>query len=135
MLPIINENDTVATAEIQFGDNDILGALVARGMQARQYIMLSTANGFQKHGRHVSMVDYGNIRPLYQYVSGEHSENGTGGMRSKLDAARLVTRHGMTATIASGNEPHVLARLLEGHRGGLGEAYGHVMSTRFLPRP
>jgi glutamate 5-kinase len=119
-VPVINENDTVSAAEIQallkFGDNDTLSAMVASFAHAQYLFILSTAPG---------LVDYKGTRQIVPVVEkitpeieamagGTTSETATGGMISKIAAARLATRAGCGVFIASGAEPDIIPRLLAG---------------------
>lgn len=119
-IPIINENDTVSAAEIKFGDNDTLSAMVASLAQADYLIILSTAPGLidlQGTGRIVPVVE--KITPEIEAMAGgTTSETAVGGMVSKISAARLATRAGCGVFIASGAEPRILTRLLAGEGPG-----------------
>jgi glutamate 5-kinase len=129
-LPIINENDTVSVAEIRFGDNDHLAALVTNLLQAPLLILLSVVDGlFSADPRTdpgASLLSV--VRTLDDNVlamaGASQSALGTGGMRSKLRAAKLVTGAGEAVVLANGTRPGVLASVLGG------EAIG----TFFLPR-
>jgi glutamate 5-kinase len=115
-IPIINENDTVSAAEIKFGDNDTLSALVASLTQADHLIILSTAPGL------IDMKGTGLIVPVVERITpeieamagGTASETAVGGMVSKISAARLATKSGCGVFIASGAEPRIIGRLLSG---------------------
>ncbi len=123
-VPIINENDTVSAAEIRamlkFGDNDTLSAMVASLAQADHLIILSTAPGL------IDMTGTGEIVPVVDRITpeieamagGTTSETATGGMISKISAARLATRSGCGVFIASGSEPEIIAKLLSGRGPG-----------------
>jgi glutamate 5-kinase len=112
-IPIINENDTVSAAEIKFGDNDTLSALVASLVEASHLVILSTAPGLidmKGTGLVVPVVD--KITPEIEAMAGgTTSETAVGGMVSKITAAKLATRAGCGVFIASGAEPKVLTRL------------------------
>ncbi|MSU50026.1 MAG: glutamate 5-kinase [Opitutus sp.] len=119
-IPIINENDTVSAAEIKFGDNDTLSAMVASLTQANYLVILSTAPGL------IDLKGTGEIVPVVEKISpeieamagGTTSETATGGMISKISAARLATKAGCGVFIASGAEPEIIARLLAGRGPG-----------------
>ena len=119
-IPVINENDTVSAAEIKFGDNDTLSALVASLIQADHLVILSTAPGL------IDLRGTGQIVPVVERITpeieamagGTTSETAVGGMVSKISAARLATRAGCGVFIASGAEPRILARLLSGQGPG-----------------
>ena len=115
-IPIINENDTVSAAEIKFGDNDTLSALVASLVEADHLLILSTAPGL------IDLKGTGEIVPVVEKITpaieamagGTTSETATGGMISKITAAKLATRAGCGVFIASGDAPAIIARLLGG---------------------
>src|SRR3954467_9226139 len=119
-IPVINENDTVSAAEIKFGDNDTLSAMVASLTHANYLIILSTAPGL------IDMKGTGKIVPVVEKISAEieamaggtTSETAVGGMVSKITAAKLATRAGCGVFIASGAEPEIIARLLAGRGAG-----------------
>lgn len=119
-IPIINENDTVSAAEIKFGDNDTLSALVASLIEAQHLIILSTAPGL------IDMRGTKQIVPVVERITSEieamaggtTSETAVGGMISKISAAKLATRSGCGVFIASGAEPNIISRLLSGRGPG-----------------
>src|SRR5690606_3610363 len=104
-IPIVNENDTVSAAEIKFGDNDTLSAMVASLMHARYLVILSTAPGLidMKGTRQVVPVVERITPEIEAMAGGTSSETAVGGMVSKLAAARLATRAGCGVFIASGS--------------------------------
>lgn len=122
VLTIVNENDVVATEELQFGDNDRLSALVANLVDADILLILTDVDGFYGRGadgtprllREVPAITDEHYR-LAGASSGTHS---VGGMRSKLDAARLAQSHGAVTVIASGRAPNVAVRIAGGERIG-----------------
>jgi glutamate 5-kinase len=114
-VPILNENDTVAVDEIRFGDNDLLAALTCNALRADALVLLTVVSGLLNEAGEVidlveSVVDFASL------TRGK-SKWGTGGMSTKLEAARLVTEAGEVAVIASGREPDVLVRVLSGEAG------------------
>ncbi len=119
-IPVINENDTVSAAEIKFGDNDTLSALVACLVGAQYLVILSTAPGL------IDLKGTGEIVPVVEKITpaieamagGTTSETAVGGMVSKISAARLATRAGCGVFIASGAEPDIFARLFSGRNPG-----------------
>ncbi len=123
-IPVINENDTVSAAEIhamlKFGDNDTLSAMVASLIGAEHLIILSTAPGLvdlKGNGQIVPVVE--RITPEIEAMAGgTTSETATGGMISKIAAAKLATKSGCGVFIASGAEPEILAKLLCGRGPG-----------------
>ncbi len=119
-VPIINENDTVSAAEIKFGDNDTLSAMVASLVEAQHLVILSTAPGLidlQGTKEIIPVVE--RITPEIEAMAGGTTdETATGGMISKITAAKLATRAGCGVFIASGSEPQILARLFGGRGPG-----------------
>lgn len=122
VVPIVNENDTVAVEEIEFGDNDILAAMVAVKIQAKLLLIFTTVEGLlsaspsrRQEARLIVRVE--RVTPEIEAlaVADEMSSLGRGGMQSKLQAARLVTRAGISAVLANGRNPEVF-RLLEADR-------------------
>jgi glutamate 5-kinase len=119
-IPVINENDTVSAAEIKFGDNDTLSAMVASLTHANYLVILSTAPGL------IDMKGTGKIVPVVERITpeieamagGTTSETAVGGMVSKITAAKLATKAGCGVFIASGAEPEIIARLLSGRGPG-----------------
>lgn len=110
-VPVINENDTVATEEIKCGDNDRLSSLVAGLSEAELLIMLSDVDGLlDEDGKVVSFV--GEVNQKIQKLGGKSkSDLGTGGMATKLKAASVVTRSGADCVIANGREKNVIYRI------------------------
>ena len=124
VIPIINENDTVVTEEIRFGDNDTLGALVANLIEADALIILTDQQGLYSadprkdpNAVFINFETAGNPE-LESMAGGAGSAVGTGGMLTKILAAKRAANSGAHTVIASGREPEVLMRL------SLGEAIG-----------
>lgn len=120
VIPIINENDTVATAEIKFGDNDTLGALVTNLIDADTLVILTDQRGLytadprrNPEARFVHEARAGDAE-LEAMAGGAGSGVGTGGMYTKIIAAKRAARSGAHTIIASGREPDVLTRLAQG---------------------
>jgi glutamate 5-kinase len=119
-LPVINENDTVVTDEIKFGDNDTLGALVTNLVEADVLVILTDQPGlFDADPRRVPsarLISDGaaNDPTLAQYAGGAGSGISKGGMLTKVLAARRAASSGAHTVIASGREPDVLMRLANG---------------------
>ncbi len=119
-MPVINENDTVATAEIRFGDNDRLAARVAEMVQADQLVLLSDIDGLytadprrDPAAAHIPVVAA--LTPEIEAMGGEPPPGySSGGMRTKLVAARIATGAGCAMAIALGRVDHPLAALAEG---------------------
>jgi len=113
-VPIINENDTVATEEIKFGDNDQLAALVCNLVSADALIILTDVEGV-RDAYGVRMPVVRDIeREAAPVAGGPTSGVGSGGMASKVGSARIVTRSGVPAIVAPGRETDVLVRVLAG---------------------
>jgi glutamate 5-kinase len=129
-IPVINENDSVATAEIRFGDNDRLAARVAEMVQADQLVLLSDIDGLytadprrDPAAAHIPVVAA--LTPSIEAMGGEPPPGySSGGMRTKLVAARIATGAGCAMAIALGHTEHPLRALEEGAR-----------CTWFLPAP
>ncbi|MBI5722763.1 MAG: glutamate 5-kinase [Planctomycetes bacterium] len=117
VVPIINENDAVAVEEIRYGDNDIISAHLANMLRADVLVLLSVVDGVLHDGKVLDVIERVDEGALS--VAGEHrSRLGSGGMKSKMAAAGLVTAAGEIAVIANAREPDVLPRLLAGERVG-----------------
>lgn len=131
VIPIINENDTVATEEIRLGDNDNLSALAANLIEASLLILLTDQPGLftadprlDPNAELVQSVSEPTIpESLWLAAGGTASSLGTGGMVTKLQAADLARRSGVTVVIARGSDPDVLLKI----------AAGETVGTRFLP--
>ncbi len=119
-VPVINENDSVATEEIRFGDNDRLAARVAQASGAAGLILLSDVDGLYDRPPHhpdavlLPVVEKIDGRVRIMVAEGSSSGMGSGGMSSKLDAADIATRAGIGLTICSGLREHPLAALESG---------------------
>jgi glutamate 5-kinase len=122
-IPVINENDTVATTEIRFGDNDRLAARVAEMMQADVLVLLSDIDGLYtadprrdpETAQHIPVVAA--ITPEIEAMGGEPPPGySSGGMRTKLVAARIATQAGCAMVIARGYTEHPLTALADGAR-------------------
>lgn len=131
VLPIVNENDTVGTDEIRFGDNDNLSAQVANLVEADLLLLLTDQDGLYTADPHqdpgAQLIREVGPEPfaesLWLAAGGSASGLGTGGMLTKLQAADLARHSGTTVIIARGAEPDVLLRL----------ANGEALGTRLLP--
>jgi glutamate 5-kinase len=131
VLPIVNENDTVSTRELEshlvgvrkasFGDNDRLAALVMSGLDADALVLLTNVNGLLRGSEVVSLV--GEITPGLRSLASGPSTGGRGGMATKLEAAEIAMNCGGTAVIANGETPEVLERIFAGEE----------LGTTFLP--
>ncbi len=136
VLPILNENDAVSTIEIQFGDNDQLSALVATHMQADRLMLLTDVDGLYDadpkkypqalHLREVSKVRSQLVRSLH---SSSVSQNGTGGMLSKVLAARTANRRGIPTHLVRGSLPNAILKLASALEEG-GQTPGTLIGKR-----
>ncbi|HWY62085.1 MAG TPA: glutamate 5-kinase [Rhizomicrobium sp.] len=120
-VPVINENDTVATAEIKFGDNDRLGARVASMMGADLLVLLSDVDGLYtadpNRAAAAHIAEVAAITPEIEAMAGGSASGmGRGGMTSKLIAARIATAAGADVIIAKGESLHPLAEIQKGAR-------------------
>ena len=136
VIPIINENDTVATEEIRYGDNDRLAARVAQLVMADALILLSDVDGFytadpgkDPNAKHIAEVSH--ITSEMQAMAGEtRSDVGSGGMSTKVQAARIATHAGCSTIIASGKVSHPLRALSTGGRYTVFKAEGTPAAAR-----
>jgi glutamate 5-kinase len=120
VIPVINENDTVVTDEIKFGDNDTLGALVANLVDADAYIILTDQKGLftadprkDPQAKFVDVAQAGDAE-LEKMAGGAGSSIGKGGMITKILAAKRAAGSGASTVIAWGREPNALVRLTQG---------------------
>ena len=125
VIPIVNENDTVSHKEIEseekiFGDNDMLSAVVAVLCGADKLIILSDIDGFYdkdprlfKDARLIKRIDQID-EATYALAGGAGSRRGTGGMKTKLQAADIATRQGIDVIITNGKNPAILSDILDG---------------------
>ena len=123
VVPVVNENDTVATAELCFGDNDTLAALVANLINADVMVLLTDQDGlFSADPRldsQANLIASASAKDSSLLaMAGKGSSLGRGGMLTKVSAARLAARSGTTTIIASGKEQQVLERLWQGEELG-----------------
>ncbi|NLJ51599.1 MAG: glutamate 5-kinase [Alcaligenaceae bacterium] len=131
VIPIINENDTVITKEIQLGDNDTLGALVANLLEAEAYIILTDQEGLydsdprkNKNAQFIHRAEAGDPT-LEKMAGGAGTHVGTGGMLTKILAAKRAARSGAHTIIASGQVENLLPRLSQGESIGT-ELYAKI---------
>ncbi len=137
VIPVINENDTVAIDEIRFGDNDTLGALVTNLIEADALIILTDQAGLYSADPRLdpgaTLVSRAQAADpsLEKMAGGAGSQIGLGGMLTKVLAAQRAARSGAHTAIASGHEPDVLVRLAQGENiGTLLEAYAATLAAR-----
>lgn len=118
-IPIINENDTVATEEIQFGDNDKLAALTATLVKADLLIIATNTSGIYykksiENNQKITIKNIKNIEGLEQEIVDSKSELGTGGMRSKIQALKIAKKANIETWIVNGLEDHFICNALNG---------------------
>lgn len=120
VIPIVNENDTISTYEIQFGDNDTLSAVVAALTQADLLILLSDIDGLftddPNKNPNAEFIDYvDHVDAHFEKMGkGSASDVGTGGMSTKLKAARLATSAGADMVIANGKDMGIIHQIVDG---------------------
>ncbi|MDX8387733.1 MAG: glutamate 5-kinase [Ghiorsea sp.] len=119
-IPIVNENDTVVVEEIKFGDNDSLGALVGTVVEADLMVMMTDVDALydqnpssNPNAKRISVVEHLTAEVL-DMAGDVGSSFGTGGMVSKLHAAKIATQSGIAAAIVNGNDAQALTKLLAG---------------------
>jgi glutamate 5-kinase len=123
VVPIVNENDTVSTDEIRFGDNDTLAGLVANVLEAELLVILTDQDGLYtrdpRRDPAATLIRGGRAGdPGLEGAAGEGGVFGRGGMRTKLKAASLAAHSGTTTIIASGRRQNILSRLAAGEELG-----------------
>ncbi len=123
VVPVINENDSVAVEELRFGDNDRLGAEVAQLCRADLFLILTSCDGLQAAGHRLPVVT--ELAEARGHVTRETGRHGTGGMASKLDAVAAATSAGIETWILDGRLPDQLAAATSGRDVG----------TRFPAKP
>lgn len=129
VVPIINENDAVSVTELKFGDNDKLSALVATLLGAELLVILTTVDGVLEHFGQPNQQRLSVIESITSKVDGmargTSSATAVGGMKTKIQAARIVVRSGIPLVIAAGHKKKVLKDILDGKDEG----------TLFMPDP
>ncbi|MGK7905660.1 MAG: glutamate 5-kinase [Synechococcus sp.] len=131
VIPVVNENDTVAVDELQFGDNDTLSALVSGIVEADWLILLTDVDRLYSadprldpNAQPIARVEKG--KPLLVQAGSQGGSGwGTGGMATKISAAQIATSMGITMAIANGKSPHLIPNILA----------GEDIGTRFDPDP
>ncbi|MDV6235646.1 glutamate 5-kinase [Leptospira ellisii] len=111
ILPVVNENDSVATEEVKFGDNDMLSALVSLLVEADLLIILTGVDGFLKEGNTVPFLR--EVKQEDMDLAGGPSGPGTGGMFTKLKSAGLLSEAGVPTAILNGKKMHVIREFLD----------------------
>ncbi|MCB8836654.1 glutamate 5-kinase [Aurantimonas sp. VKM B-3413] len=135
-VPVINENDTVATSEIRYGDNDRLAARVATMVDADLLVLLSDVDGLytappalQPDARHIPLVEQ--ITPQIEAMAGSAgSELSRGGMKTKIDAGKIATASGSAMIITAGHRLYPLTAIERGERATLFRASGNPVTAR-----
>ncbi|MDE5597882.1 MAG: glutamate 5-kinase, partial [Lachnospiraceae bacterium] len=125
VIPIVNENDTVATYEIEIGDNDTLSAIVASLVKADLLILLSDIDGLytddprkNPQAEYIEVVDELTEELMEMGKASTGSDSGTGGMNTKLQAARIAHNTGVDMVIANSRDIKVIHRILDGQNIG-----------------
>ena len=124
ILPIINENDSVAVEELKFGDNDMLSIRVAKLTKVRRIILLTSTDGLLDPETNSLIPEVSDIDSVMRHVRLEKGRFSMGGMASKLAAIKFAVEAGIETHIANGRHPERLAGILA----------GNGFSTRFQPR-
>ena len=124
-IPIVNENDTTATSEIKYGDNDRLAARVAQIIGANVLINFSDVDGLYKSPNEKKIIrEVNNIdKEIYSFVNKKKNSYGSGGMETKLQAAKICMNSGCFMAIANGNHMNPISRLIKNN-----------ICTWFLPK-
>ena len=124
VIPVVNENDTVSTDEIEFGDNDTLSAIVTALIDADLLILLSDIDGLftddpnvNPDAKFIDYVDYID-KDLEDMCKGSNGAFGTGGMATKIAAAKIATDSGADMIIANGHDVHIIEDIFEGKNVG-----------------
>ena len=133
VIPVVNENDSVVTDEIRFGDNDTLAALVANLIDADVLLVLTDQDGLcdanPRENPDAAVISAAEVDdPRLDTMVGEGGQFGRGGMVTKLNAARLAARSGAVTVIANGRVPEVIPKV------AAGEQLGTLLSTRHRPQ-
>ncbi|MBR2320627.1 MAG: glutamate 5-kinase [Clostridia bacterium] len=129
VLPIINENDTIATEEIKVGDNDTLSALVAVSVEANLLVILSDVDGLYDADPHknngAKLIErvHGIPESIFTLAGEAGSALGTGGMKTKLNAAKICIEKGVDMVIANGENPSLLYDIVTGQESGYTRFY------------
>lgn len=132
VVPIVNENDTVAVEELKFGDNDTLSALVASLIEADWLFLLTDVDRLYSAdprqdptAQPIAFVEHQQLQDLAVDTSGQGSQWGTGGMATKLAAARIASAAGVRTVITKGDRPEQILQILQ----------GEPLGTQFEPQP
>ena len=129
VIPVVNENDAVAVAELVFTDNDELSGLIAQQLNVDGVILLTSVDGVfagnpkDKNAKVISEIQYSDIASFEKYLMPDKTEFGRGGMPMKFKVAKELAEKRITTHIANGLTPGVLSDILKGKSVG----------TKFLP--
>ncbi len=124
ILPIINENDSVAVEELKFGDNDMLSVRVAKLAGAKRVIFLTSVDGLLDPESNLLVPEVADIDAVFHHVRNDKGRFSMGGMASKLSAVKFAVEAGIETCIAHGRHPERLAEIVA----------GNGIRTRFMPR-
>jgi glutamate 5-kinase len=116
VLPIVNENDSIATEELKLGDNDILSALVTLLVGGDLLVILTGVDGFLRNGKKVSFMDKVTDLDLLEAKGPEGP--GTGGMNTKLKAGKILLEAGIPTVILNGKEMHAIKKIFSENKNG-----------------
>lgn len=123
ILPVINENDSVAIRELSFGDNDMLSVRVAKLLGAKRVILLTSADGLLDPDTKDLIPTVDEIDSVFRHVREDKGKFSMGGMSSKLEAVKFAVEAGIETHIANGRHPERLADIIA----------GKGISTKFIP--
>ncbi len=125
VIPIVNENDVVATTELLFTDNDELAGLVAKQLKADSLIILTGTDGIVDDAKKTILeINSSNIEAVAKYITPDTSAGGRGGMVSKFAVAKELSEKGISVHIVNGKNENILLDVVEGKKAG----------THFIPR-
>lgn len=130
ILPIINENDSVAVEELKFGDNDMLSVRVAKLAGAKRVILLTSVDGLLDPETNERIAEVSDIDNVFRHVREDKGRFSMGGMASKLSAVKFAVEAGIETHIAHGRHPERLAAIVDGH--GISTRFPATASTTSL---
>jgi len=140
VIPVVNENDTVSVEEIEFGDNDTLSAVVAKLVNADALVIMSDIEGLydgnprESENAKLIPVVIKIDKKIETMASGTGSRRGTGGMITKIQAAKIATAAGIDVSIVSGENPYTLYKLFDGENIGT-HFVRQQLKAAHTPRP
>ena len=126
IIPIVNENDSVAIRELNFGDNDMLAVRVAKLVGVSRVILLTSVDGLLAPGTNKVVREVEDIDEVFRFVRKDKGKFSMGGMASKLKAVKFAVDAGIEVHIANGRKPRRLADIVAGK--------GNAISTKFVPK-